>query len=52
MKEGVTGLFRRIGKPQLADRAVLAVSLVILTLIILIVTIPSIAKLLTMVGPG
>jgi membrane-associated protease RseP (regulator of RpoE activity) len=51
-KEGVTGLFRRIGKPQLADRAVLAVSLVILALIILIVTIPSIAKLLTMVGPG
>jgi len=52
MREGVSGLFRRIGKPQLADRVVLAVSFIILTLIILVVTIPSIAKLLTMVGPG
>ena len=51
MKEGVSGLFRRIGRPQLADRAALAVSLVILALIILVVAIPSIAKLLSLVHP-
>ena len=52
MKEGVTGFLRRIGKPQFADRVVIAVSLVILALIILIVTIPSIAELLTTVQPA
>jgi membrane-associated protease RseP (regulator of RpoE activity) len=52
MKEGMAGLFRRLGKPQLADRAVLAMSLVILALIILVVTIPTIAELLTLAGPG
>jgi membrane-associated protease RseP (regulator of RpoE activity) len=51
MKEGVAGLFRRLGKPGLVDRVVLAVSLLIFALIILVVTIPSIAKLLAGVGP-
>jgi membrane-associated protease RseP (regulator of RpoE activity) len=51
MKEGVTGLLRRIGKPQFADRIVLTVSLVILAVIILVVTIPSINHLLTAAGP-
>jgi membrane-associated protease RseP (regulator of RpoE activity) len=50
MKEGVGGLLRRIGRPQLADRLVLAISLVILALIVLIVTIPLIVRLITIMG--
>jgi membrane-associated protease RseP (regulator of RpoE activity) len=50
-KEGVAGLLRRIGKPQFTDRIVITVSLVILALIILVVAIPSIAKLLSLVQP-
>ncbi|HVP25627.1 MAG TPA: site-2 protease family protein [Methanomicrobiales archaeon] len=52
MKEGVGGLLRRLGKPELADRVVLAISLVIFALIILIVTIPSIAGLITSLTRG
>jgi membrane-associated protease RseP (regulator of RpoE activity) len=52
MKEGVDGLLRRLGKPQLADRLVLTISLVIFALIILIVTIPSIASVISLVRPG
>jgi membrane-associated protease RseP (regulator of RpoE activity) len=52
MKEGVEGLLRRIGKPQLADRLVLTVSLVILALIVLIVTLPLIMYLITIMRPG
>jgi membrane-associated protease RseP (regulator of RpoE activity) len=40
MKEGVTGLAKRLGKPRLADRIVLAISLVMVIVVILIVTIP------------
>jgi membrane-associated protease RseP (regulator of RpoE activity) len=52
MKEGVAGLLRRLGRPGLVDRVVLFISLVILALILLVVTIPSIAGLLTIVWPG
>jgi membrane-associated protease RseP (regulator of RpoE activity) len=52
MKEGVEGLLRRLGKPQLADRLVLTISLVILALIVLIVTIPLIVRLITIIGTG
>jgi membrane-associated protease RseP (regulator of RpoE activity) len=51
MKEGVEGLTKRIGRPQLADRIVLATSLLILVLLILILAIPYIAKGLTMFFP-
>ena len=51
MKEGVAGLLRRIGKPQFIDRVVLTISMVIFALILLIVTIPSIAGLAAAVGP-
>ncbi len=47
MKEGVTGLLRRLGRPRLVDRVILAISLVILAMIVLIVTIP----LIVTVGP-
>jgi membrane-associated protease RseP (regulator of RpoE activity) len=40
MKEGVTGLARRLGRPVLADRIVLAISLVMIIMVILIATIP------------
>ena len=46
MKEGVAGLLRRLGRPQLLDRITLIISLVIFTIIILIVTIPLIASLI------
>jgi membrane-associated protease RseP (regulator of RpoE activity) len=52
MKEGVAGLLRRLGKPQLVDRITLIISLVIFALIILIVTIPSIANVITILRPG
>jgi membrane-associated protease RseP (regulator of RpoE activity) len=52
MKEGVDGLLRRLGKPQLADRLVLTISLVILALIVLIVTIPLIVRLITIMMPA
>jgi membrane-associated protease RseP (regulator of RpoE activity) len=52
MKEGVEGLLRRLGKPQLADRVVLAISLLIFALILLIVTIPSIAGLIAFFTRG
>ena len=52
MKEGVAGLLRRLGRPQLADRLVVAISLVILALIVLIVTIPLIVRLITIMGQG
>ncbi|HMA04488.1 MAG TPA: site-2 protease family protein [Methanomicrobiales archaeon] len=52
MKEGVEGFLRRIGRPQLADRVVLAISLVILALIILIVTIPTIAGVMAAIRPA
>jgi membrane-associated protease RseP (regulator of RpoE activity) len=51
MKEGIAGLLRRIGKPQFIDRVVLTISMVIFALILLIVTIPSIAGLVTAIGP-
>jgi membrane-associated protease RseP (regulator of RpoE activity) len=52
MKEGVEGLLRRIGRPQLAGRVVIAISLVILVLIILIVTIPSLAGIIAAIRPA
>ncbi|MDD1668483.1 MAG: site-2 protease family protein [Methanomicrobiales archaeon] len=52
MKEGVAGFLRRLGRPQLIDRVTLTISLVILALIILIVTIPSIANMITILRPG
>jgi membrane-associated protease RseP (regulator of RpoE activity) len=52
MKEGVEGLTRRFGKPHLADRIVLSISLIILVLMILLLAIPYIAKGLGMVSPG
>jgi membrane-associated protease RseP (regulator of RpoE activity) len=51
MKAGVEGLTRRIGRPQLADRIVVATSLLILVLLILILAIPYIAEGLTMFFP-
>jgi membrane-associated protease RseP (regulator of RpoE activity) len=51
MKEGVEGLAKRIGKPQFADRIVVAVSLLILALLLLILAIPYIARGLTMFSP-
>jgi membrane-associated protease RseP (regulator of RpoE activity) len=51
MKAGVEGLMRRIGRPQLADRIVVATSLLILVLLILILAIPYIATGLTMFFP-
>jgi membrane-associated protease RseP (regulator of RpoE activity) len=44
MKEGVTGLTRRLRRPELADRIVLGISLVIVVIVILIVTIPLIVQ--------
>jgi hypothetical protein len=52
MKEGMAGLLRRLGKPQLIDRITLVISLVLFALIILIVTIPSIASVITILIPG
>jgi membrane-associated protease RseP (regulator of RpoE activity) len=40
MREGVGGLLRRLGRPRLIDRVVLAISLVILAMVVLIATIP------------
>jgi membrane-associated protease RseP (regulator of RpoE activity) len=44
MKEGVEGLMKRLGRPRLAGRIVLAISLLILVFLILILAIPYIAK--------
>jgi membrane-associated protease RseP (regulator of RpoE activity) len=52
MKEGVEGLMKRLGRPRLADRIVLAISVLILGLLILILAIPYIAKGLTLFFPG
>jgi membrane-associated protease RseP (regulator of RpoE activity) len=46
MKEGVGGLLRRLGRPLLIDRVVLAISVVILAMIVLIPTIPLIVNVL------
>ncbi|HXW98213.1 MAG TPA: site-2 protease family protein [Methanomicrobiales archaeon] len=50
MKEGVAGLARRLGRPELTDRIVLAVSLVMVAILILIVTIPLIVQALPAIG--
>lgn len=52
MKEGVSGLLRRLGRPQLVDRIALAISLLILAMIVLIVTIPLIVSIIATVRPG
>jgi membrane-associated protease RseP (regulator of RpoE activity) len=52
MKEGVAGLLRRLGRPQLLDRITLIISLVIFALIVLIVTIPLIVRLIMILKAG
>jgi len=51
MKEGVSGLLRRLGRPHLVDRIALVISLLILAMIVLIVTIPLMVSLITTMGP-
>ena len=51
MKEGVSGLLRRLGRPQLVDRIALVISLLILAMIVLIVTIPLIVSLIATMWP-
>ena len=44
MREGVGGLLRRLGRPQLTDRVTAAISLLVLAVIVLVVAIPMIVS--------